>query len=215
MIGKIDKITTILFDLDGTILDTREAIFQAFAHGLTALGYKVPPREEIFAHVGKEFSEMVEGVIGGAENNEKMRELVRDFQLANLHLVTAYAGVAEVLKELKQRGYKLGAVTNAKHEGSQKRLELASLMDLFETLVGIDDVENPKPHPDPVLLALKNINEKPENAIMIGDSHFDIESGKKAGTKTIRVTYGFHTGEMDNPAPDYFIDDIKDLLKLV
>ncbi len=211
----MEKITTILFDLDGTLLDTREAIFQAFVHSLTTLGHKVPSKEEMFLHVGKEFSEMVAGVVGSMENNKEIKELMTNFQFQNLHLVAVYSGTAEVLKELRAKGYKLGAVTNAKRGGTLKRLQHVGILDLFDTVVAVDDVDNPKPFPDPVLLALKNIGALPENAVMVGDSHFDIEAGKSAGTKTVRVTYGFHSNEMDNPTPDHFIDDIKEIFKLI
>ena len=211
----MDKITTILFDLDGTILDTRESIFQSFVHSLTTVGHKAPSQEDVFSHVGKELNEVIAGIAGPKGKVEEIRELIKNFQLANLHLVKLYAGVEEVLKELRSRGYKLGAVTNARRAGSIKRLEHVGILDLFDTVVAVDDVENPKPHAEPVLLALKNMNAFPESAIMIGDSHFDIESGKNAGIKTIRVTYGFHTEEMDNPKPDHFVDDIKDLLGLL
>ena len=86
---------------------------------------------------------------------------------------------------------------------------------MFDAIITTDLVKETKPNPTPLFKALEILKEKPEHAVMIGDSHFDIEAGKNAGTKTIRVTYGFHKDNLHNPEPDYFVDDLKDLFNII
>jgi pyrophosphatase PpaX len=211
----VDKVNTILFDIDGTMLDTRQSIFEGMAAGLSAVGHKIPGEKALFKHVGKGIEHLIFKLTGTHEYTPKIIEEMRNFQYSNMHLVKPFPYVIEVINTLHKKGYKLGAVTNAREHGSRKRLEHVRLLEFFDVVVAIDNVTDPKPHPAPVLKALELLNSKPEEAIMVGDSHFDIESGNRAGTKTVRVTYGFHIDQMDNPKPDYFIDDIRKLLKLL
>jgi pyrophosphatase PpaX len=91
----------------------------------------------------------------------------------------------------------------------------AGLLDIFDTIVSFEDAGGQKPDPAPLLQALQILGETPDRAVMIGDSHLDIEAGRNAGVQTIRATYGFHKEKLEEPNPDFMIDDIKDLLKLL
>ena len=86
---------------------------------------------------------------------------------------------------------------------------------LFDTIICGEDTKELKPHPAPLFRALELIKSNPETSVMIGDSHLDIEAGKNAGTKTIRAVYGFHADNLKNPEPDFFIDKMADLLRLL
>ena len=109
----------------------------------------------------------------------------------------------------------MAAVTSRSKKTSHQTLKDSGIFDFFETVISVEDTENLKPHPEPLLKALADMGELPQRAVMIGDSHLDIEAGKAAGTKTIRVTYGFHKEKLNDPEPDYLIYDIKDLLDLL
>lgn len=211
----MEGITTILFDVDGTILDTREFILKATEHALSTLGKPIPERSFISKHVGKPFSDYYFSVSGSREHLDELVELHRGFQMDNLNLAKLFPETLQILTVLKQKGYKLGAVTTRSKKTSLKTLASCGVLELFDTVISGEDAKEIKPHPGPLLKALENLNELPQNAIMIGDSHFDIEAGKNAGTKTIRVTYGFHNDNLHAPEPDFFIDDIADILKLL
>ena len=208
-------ITTILFDIDGTLLDTREFILQAFEHALRTHEYEVPDREEISAQVGKHLEECYLALAGSKKSLQKLVQAHKNFQDQNFHLSAIFPGVRETLEHLRGKGYKIAAVTTRYQRTAFQTLKDAGILYLFDTIIYGDDVSAVKPDPEPLLKALEILNEKPEHAVMIGDSHLDIETGKNTGIQTIRVTYGFHKNQMHEPEPDYFIEDIKDILKIL
>lgn len=209
------EITTLLFDIDGTLLDTSEFIFQATEHALATLKYPVPERSFMGKFVGIPFLDYYVNIAGSSKDVEKLMDIHREFQHSNFHLAELFTSTAETLRKLKERGYKLGAVTSRSKKTSEQTLIDAGIFDLFDVVLSAEDTKDLKPHPEPLLKALKHMKEIPERAIMIGDSHLDVEAGKNAGTKTIRATYGFHKDNLHNPEPDFFISDIKDLLDLL
>jgi len=211
----VKNITTILFDIDGTLLDTREFILQAFEHALRTHEYEVPDREEISAQVGKHLEECYIALSGSKKSLQKLVQAHKNFQDQNFHLSAMFLGVRETLEHLRGKGYKIAAVTTRFKRTAFQTLKDADILDFFDAVIYGDDVAAVKPDPEPLFKALQILNEKPEYTVMIGDSHLDIEAGKNAGTKTIRATYGFHKDQMHEPEPDLFIEDIKDLLKIL
>ena len=209
------NITTLLFDIDGTLLDTRDFIINAAEHALAKFGYDVPKRSVIAQSVGKTFPDFYATLTGSSKNIDELLTTHRDFQLKNLHLSKVFLNSLEVLSYLKKKGYRMGAVTSRSKITSHQTLKDAGISHFFDVVISAEDTEKLKPNPDPLLKALKHFSETPDKAVMIGDSHFDIEAGKNAGTKTIRAVYGFHTDNLENPKPDFVISDIKDLLKLL
>ncbi len=211
----MQKITTLLFDIDGTILDTREFIFQATEHALFTLGYPVPDRTILSKVAGIPFPEYYIELTGSDKHSEKLIEAHRSFQYSNFHLAKLFPHSLQTLKILKGMGYKLGAVTTRSKKTSLQTLIDSEIFHLFDTVISAEDTKDLKPHPAPLFKALELMKEAPEHAVMIGDSHFDVEAGKNAGTKTIRATYGFHNDNLHDPEPDLFIDDKGYLLNLL
>ena len=208
-------ITTLLFDIDGTVLNTEEFILKATEHSLATLGYSVPDRSVIKKVVGMPFPDYYFMLAGINADADKLIEAHRNFQFKNFSLSVPFTNSVKVLKKLKEKGYKLAAITTRHKNSSHRTLIQAGVFDLFDTIITTDLVKETKPDPTPLLKALEILKEIPSHAVMIGDSHFDIQAGKNAGTKTIRATYGFHKDNLHNPRPDYFIDDIKDLLDII
>lgn len=211
----MEGITTILFDIDGTILDTRDFILNATEHALSTLGIPIPPRSEMAKHVGKAFDEYYVSIVGHGDHIKDLIALHRNFQLANLDLAKLFPDTLVVLKTLHKRGYVLAAVTSRSKQTSSQTLKDCGILDFFSAVISKEDTKELKPDPAPLFLALKQVGKLPENAVMIGDSHLDIEAGKNAGTKTIRVLYGFHTENLHNPKPDYIVENITELLKIL
>lgn len=208
-------ITTLLFDIDGTLLDTSDFIIKATEHALTSLGYSVPERTIIAKEVGIPFPQYYIDLTGEDKNAEKLIEAHRDFQYKNYNLAKLFPNALETLKSLKEKKYKIAAVTSRSNKTSHQTLLDAKIFDLFDTIISFEDAKALKPDPAPLLKALERLHEIPEHAVMIGDSHLDVEAGKNAGTKTVRATYGFHNDNLHIPKPDFFIDDISDLLKIL
>ncbi len=209
------NITTILFDIDGTLLDTSDFIINSTEYALAKFGYKLPERKVIAQNIGKSFPDFYLTLSGSSKDVEKLLETHRDFQLKNLHLSRLFLNSSKTLNSLKKRGYKMGAVTSRSKITSFQTLENAGIAHFFDVVISAEDTTKLKPHADPLLKALTYLKEIPTKTVMVGDSHFDIEAGKNAGTKTIRATYGFHKDNLDSPAPDFFIDDIGELLELL
>lgn len=174
-------IECVLFDLDGTIVDTNELIISSFMYALKDNGLAPLTREEIIPHMGTTLQQQMrvfsglEDVNGTLEksyrsyNNEHHDELVRSFPL-----------VKETIEELSRRGIKLGIVTTKIRPTTIKTLERFDLLKYMDTIVTVNDVTEPKPHPEPVLTAVKNLGVDPRKTLMIGDSAVDIQSAKAA-----------------------------------
>ncbi|MDP9249541.1 MAG: HAD-IA family hydrolase [bacterium] len=209
------NITTILFDLDGTLLDTTELIYQAMEHALANHKYEVPERGLIAKHIGKPIHDMYLALTNTSGHTESLVQMHKEFQIKNVNLSVTFPGTVETLKTLREKGYKLAIVTTRYRKTTDLALKETGITEFFDAVVCGDEASAFKPDPAPLFKALELLNEKPENAIMIGDSHMDILAGKSAGTKTVRVTYGFNQELVHEPEPDYFIEDIKDLLKIL
>lgn len=209
-------ITTVLFDLDGTIVDTNELIIQSFLHtleGETELPYT---RERIVPHMGYPLLEQLRFFTG----KEQVDELAVKYRKFNLdkhdELVAEFPNVREVLAELQRRNIRMGVVTNKMRITTQMGLQLCGLDSYMETLVTIDDVVRGKPDPEAVLRALEQMKVDPGEALMVGDSQYDIIAGRDAGVKTVGVSWSLK-GEDHLRAfqPDYIIRDMRDLLEIV
>ena len=209
------NVRALLFDIDGTLLDTSEFIFQATEYAMKVCGYPVPSRNDIASTAGISFPGFYIKLAGENADVGKLMETHWAFQYENFHLAKVYPNTAETLKKLKEKGYRLAAVTARSKKTSHQTLKDAGIFQFFDTVVSLEDAKEPKPNPAPLLKALDILNETPVKAAMVGDSHLDIEAGKNAGMKTVRATYGFHKEKMHDPEPDYFIDDIRDFLEIL
>lgn len=208
------EITTLLFDFDGTLLDTNELIIQTF---LSVLGKYFPgrfEREDIHDFIGPPLNQTFEAI-----DPELAEELIKEYRQLNVamhdDLVVEYDGVAETLRLLKARGLKMAIVSTKRCETIRHGLDLMGVSDIFEVMVGFEEVENPKPDPEPLLLALEQLDAKPEEALMIGDNSHDIEGGKNAGVRTAGVAWAAKGEEfLASYNPDYMLQHISDLLEL-
>ncbi|MCL6472542.1 MAG: HAD-IA family hydrolase [Firmicutes bacterium] len=203
-----------LFDVDGTILDTSEFIFQAYEHTLGK--YALPPRSraEIARLIGQPLEFCYQMLAPGA-NVDLLAATHRAFQAGHLHLAKPYPGANETLAKLKGAGIKVAAVTTRSRRTVVGTLEAAGLSVHIDYLVALEDVVNLKPDPEPVLKALHYLDAKPHESVMTGDTDVDVLAGKNAGTLTIGVTYGFHGTRIADSSPDYIIDSIEEIIPIV
>jgi pyrophosphatase PpaX len=208
-------INTVLFDLDGTLIDTNELIISSFLHTLEKYYPNQYQREDVLPFIGPTLTETFMAI--NPEKTAEMIQTYRDYNISNHDLVvTEYEGVYETVKTLKEKGYKLGIVTTKMLNVVVMGLKLTKLDEFFDVIVALDHVKKAKPDPEPILVALEQLGASPEEAIMVGDNFHDVLAGKNAGTKTAGVAWavkGRESLEVHNP--DYMLENMRDLLAIL
>ncbi|GKV69916.1 pyrophosphatase PpaX [Sporosarcina sp. NCCP-2716] len=208
----MDKpITTILFDFDGTLLDTNELILQSFEQLLEVHYPGRYTRTDILPFMGPTLAESFNS-IDPAKTEQFIGEY-REWNLANHdRLAVEFDGVTEVLTRLAAHGVRMAIVSTKRNDMVQKGLDLIGIGHLFETVVGLDDVTNAKPDPEPLLLAMERLGAAKDEVLMVGDNFHDIEGGKNAGVRTAGVAWSAKGPEfLWNYGPDYMLTHISDL----
>jgi len=216
-------IKLLIFDLDGTLADTGQDITNALNYALEPFGVREYSLEETKAMVGSGISTLLESLIptnppGGVNKgiaNSKEAVTDRFLEYYDNHLIdntVAYPHVQETLAKLD--GYKKGILSNKREIYSKQVLEGINIIQYFDLVWGSDSVREKKPSPVPVLDMLEHFNVSQSEAVMIGDSNYDVEAGKEAGIKVIAVTYGFRPVEMLKDA-DVIIDSFEELLNVL
>lgn len=202
-------IKLIIFDLDGTLVDTSRDIANALNHALKSHGMNSLTLEETKRLVGEGITRLVEKIIGENKVGEREDIIKKFLAYYEEHLVDfsySYPNVKETLQKLK--GYRKAVISNKRENLSKRVLEKLDLLRYFDMVVGSDTTPERKPSPVPVLYVLEHFHFQPDEAVIVGDSNFDIEAGKNAGVKTVAVTYGYREKEYLINA-DYLIDNIK------
>ena len=181
---------TVLFDLDGTVIDTGPLIAESFRHAVRTVLGKTIDDEEMLAYVG------------GWSLREQMCRLAPDRAQDLVETYRAYneprhaglefcAGMYELLVELRAEGARLGLATAKRRSTVEIAFRyLPQLEALFDAIVCAEDTERHKPDPEPLLLALRKLEGEPENAAYVGDSPFDVEAAQAAGLRSVAVSWG-------------------------
>jgi pyrophosphatase PpaX len=180
---------TVLFDLDGTLIDSGEMIVASFRHATKTVLEREIPDEVLAAAVGG--SNIYEQM--RAFDEERADELVRVYREHNEPLhegLEAFDGVEPLLAQLKAEGRRLGIVTAKRRRTVDLAFSILPLERYFHTVVSAEQTEHHKPHPEPVLTALDRLGSRPEEAAFVGDSPFDMGAGKAAGVFTVAVSWG-------------------------
>ncbi|GMK48813.1 pyrophosphatase PpaX [Paenibacillus glycanilyticus] len=206
------NIKTMLFDLDGTIMDTNELIIRSFMESLKGLVPEDFGREHIIPSMGLTLEAQFQNFTGLTD----VGHLIKAYRTVNtkLHdeLLRPFPYTNEVMKDLHEQGIQIGVVTTKIRMSTERGMKFCGLYDYVDAFVTVDDVVNPKPHPEPVLMALEMLNADPATTIMIGDSAVDMISAKEAGVIPVGVAWSLKGGELlkENGA-QYIIDDMREL----
>jgi pyrophosphatase PpaX len=208
---------TVLFDLDGTLIDSIRLILDSYHHTLTQ--HQLPPRSDddwlkgIGTPLHVQFAEW-------REYPDQLQAMIATYREYNLkhhdRMVTVYPGVLEAVRELKASGLATGLVTSKNRQGALRGLRLAGLEALMDVLVCADEVTNPKPHPEPVQKAVALLGADPAGTVYVGDSVHDMNSGRAAGVKTAAALWGpFGRSHLEGARPDYWLETPGDLVPLL
>lgn len=208
--------STLLFDLDGTLIDSIDLILRSYRHTMRVHRGEEPPDDIWMEGLGTPLSVQFRRWTDDEVEIRAMVETYRTYNLAHHdELVRAYDGVVEQVLRLDAGGKTLGLVTSKMRGGALKGLRLVGIEAAFDVVVGSDEVTHPKPHPEPVLLALERLGRAPSDAVFIGDSRHDIECGRAAGVKTAAVLWGpFDREHLEDLDPDYWLERPADLSTL-
>lgn len=204
----------VLFDVDGTLIDARDFVFDAFRHSLSTHGYPHPSDKEIKKIIGKTLIEVYKAILPKVDP-QMLAQTHQDFQEERFHSAKLFPKVREILDKLKSQGFLLAAVSNRSRDSLYRSLKINEIFNDLDIIISVDDVENPKPHKDHLFVALKKLKVESADAYMVGDMEQDILAGKNAGVKTVGVTYGFLGKDIAKYNPDYLIDDIEELLEIL
>ena len=210
-----NNMNTILFDLDGTLIDTNELIISTYLHTLEKYFPGKYTREDVLPFLGPTLHEVF-----GEMDPDRVEEMVLDYRTYNLAnhdaLVKEFVGVMETIETLKIKGYKLGIVTTKREDVAFKGLRLMKLDSYFDVMIAYDHVKKVKPDPEPIFLALEKLGSKPEEALMVGDNFHDVIAGKNAGTKTAGVAWSIKGREyLAKYEPDFMLENMTDLLRIL
>jgi pyrophosphatase PpaX len=203
----------LLFDLDGTLVDTIELIISSARFAFADFEGTRPTDDDWRALIGRPLTASIREFAKTEAEADRIFKRYREYQLLHHdNLVRAFDGMVDALKDWHEAGHQMAVVTSKSDWLARKGLELVGVSDLFPVLVGCDTCVNHKPHPEPVERALTQLGRSPDDAIFVGDSPHDIESGKAAGVYTIGVTWGAFTGvQMRAAGADVVVDDLGSL----
>lgn len=207
-------VTCLLFDLDGTILDTEAVIIDSLQYTIEKYTGRRPSVAELAPLFGLPLIDQMRRYL--PERAEEMCDTYVAHNLAaHARLVKPYPGVPETLAELRSRGYRLALVTSKREASARFGLNLFSLGEFFPVMVCADHVTRHKPEPEPVLAAVAALAIEPAAAMMIGDSPWDIAAGRCAGARTAAALYGMYDrASVIAERPDFQLEQVKDLLAL-
>lgn len=202
-------IQALLFDLDGTLLDSRDAVIDAVAHTADQYAPGHFSREELLARFGESFDDFLAAVASSAGVPDQKEVLERYFAYVRENHeqhVKLFPFVREGLEKLQAAGYELAIVTNKQREFAMTGLELAGIDHLFASIVTVDDVSRGKPSAEPIQKALAELGRRPEQAMMIGDSRFDVLAAVGAGVSSVVLEW-YGQEEWQYAIPDFrFVD---------
>lgn len=208
---------TLLFDLDGTLIDSIELILESYRHTMRVHRGESPPDELFLAGLGTPLRAQLRAFTDDAEELAAMIQTYRRWNIDNHDaMVRAYPGALETVTELRRRGYRMGIVTSKNLRGLLRGLTRCGLEGLFDSFVTADSMEKSKPDPEPVLHCIAELGGKPESTLFIGDSPHDIAAGRAAGTATAACLWGpFPRTALAAARPDHWLHSFADLRTLL
>ena len=218
--------SVVLFDLDGTLLDTAHDIGAALNRTMAEYDQTAFSDEEVKRMIGRGSPVLIERA--AAARSMTMNESLRDYMLQRFFhhyddvehrgpsTTNAYPGAQEVLRRLRARGIRMAVVTNKQHRFAAGLLDRLGLGRSLDLVVGGDTCERRKPDPQPLLFACSELRVAAAATLMVGDSINDAEAAKAAGMPMVCMTYGYNEGRDPRELPcDAFLDSLRELPALI
>jgi pyrophosphatase PpaX len=224
----------ILFDLDGTLIDSTELILQCFHHSWETVCGFYHSRETLVQTFGTPLRAAMHRLLNPTEQPtsasrydaptqpatdvivDQLLVAYREFNTVNHdRLARPFDGTGDVLRELRRRGYLIGVVTSKGRDLALRGLKLCALEGFMDAAIFLEDTDLHKPSPEPILAALKNLGKSSDSAAYVGDSPHDIAAARAAGVLSVAALWGPASRyELELENPDLIAESIEDLLEL-
>ena len=206
----------VFFDLDGTLADTVELILKCFRFTTKKHFGQALPDSDVLATLGISLPVQMKGFARNDAEAELMRQTFIAYQdTVHDEMVRSFPGASTVLAALRKRGTKIAVVTSKRVGIARRTLECCGLWEAVDLVVCANQVRLSNPHPESVNLALSTLRLEPDNVVFVGDSPFDMQAGKGAGTRTAAALWGpFNPEELLAEEPDFVLEVLRDVLEI-
>ncbi len=215
MLGGVELI---IYDLDGVLIDSTEAIAEAFERTLNEIGVRYE-EDRLMPLMGHGLIHILEEVLPEEHRGREweLRErYIHHFQNSDTRLTRLLPDVEETLNRLREMGYRQSVATNKTSSEAKRILELLGVYDVFDLVVGFLDVPNAKPAPDMILYTLERLGVEKRHAVFVDDTAFGLKAGVEAGVMTVGILTGYHTREqLMEVQPDYVVDSLQEIERLL
>jgi pyrophosphatase PpaX len=207
----------VLFDLDGTLVDTLELLLASARATFTGRAGRVPTEDEWREGIGTPLARQLEPFAAGAADLDALVASYRTYQGEHHDRLTRpYPGAVHAVAVLRERGHPLAIVTSKANSVTHRTLAHVGLDDAFPVVVGSDSCAQHKPHPEPVHTALALLGYAPHEAVFVGDSPHDLHAGRAAGVVTVAAAWGFFgRAVLDEAGADHYLERVDGLPTLI
>lgn len=204
-------VRAVIFDIDGTLMDSTDAIVDSWYYTFDTIGEPRPEREAIIGSIGhplrKQFTMMTD-----YDTDACIRIYRTHYTAHSAPKTVLLPGAAAMLSAFAARGLRMGFATSKKREAAEMLLEHLGALHYMEARIGPLEVTKHKPHPEPVEKAMAILGAAPDETVFVGDMHFDVIAGLAAGVTTLAVTTGYQTrAELEALAPHGVYDSLAEV----
>lgn len=210
----------LIFDLDGTLVDSAPQITASLNHALVSVNRPSLDQATVISMIGDGVPTLTARAFAttGGRNPEEEARAITEFHhhyQRTGHMSKAYPRVLETLEDLYREKYRLGLCTNKSMAGTELVLKTLGITALFSTVIAGDTLPTRKPHPEPLLEAIRQLGYEARHAIYIGDGPVDVATAKAAHVRMVAVSYGYPRMPPEDLGADYLIKDMADLAPLL
>ena len=217
-----DSLRAVIFDLDGTLVDTPRVIVQTALAALERQGRSGPTPEAIRATIGLPLTVAFSGLLGHPQDSEDVQRVVEEYRrLWRAEVIPRSAellfpGVRDGIAALREEGLRLAVATSKVQAGAIAQLEAAGIARHFDVIAGYDAVARPKPEPDLAVHVLQRLGVEAAEAVAVGDTTHDLLMAHGAGLRTVAVTYGAHDeATLRTEDPDWVTRDFDEVVAIL
>ena len=207
----------VCFDLDGTLVDSKETILESTKAALDQLKINHKIDEDIFTNmIGMHFVDIFEELKIDVPDFEKFITIYKALYFDYMYSSYLYPGVQQTLQYLNEKNIRVSLLTTKVQDQAEKIIDHFNLRSSFDYLMGRRDGLAHKPSPEPLLHICKELNVEPAETVMVGDTELDIQCGKSTGSKTCGVFFGYRTKiQLEKEKPDFLISGLSELRKIL